>query len=359
MNSHEVEFCWRIRQLEVTEASVEPLVAPMIDGLEGSVLEPSLVRAVVRISPYANMSSGDQLVLYWEGLDIEGFAYQYESVRFISQAQVGKDVIFVIKGMHIAALEGGSLEVYCTLQTALAPKAVESARLQLSVGDVRTQLLAPLIENSVNGALDPPRVVEGTLVTLQPYARMSAGDRVMLSWHGDTSPEIFTDSLNVEAYAVAQSLSFWVPGSYIEAHRGGEVVVAYRVEPRSGTVRISEPATIYIGPTVRGQLAAPDVVEAVENVLSVKDSVDGVSILIEEAHVQEQELVYLKCDGEFFSHRDDLEITREMAGQPVSFIVPHRFWREHHGTTVEIGYTIERLDDVSQLSAVRRISVEA
>ncbi|WP_426156837.1 hypothetical protein [Pseudomonas sp. TSRC2-2] len=199
MNSHEVEFCWRIRQLAVTEASVEPLVAPMIDGLEGSVLEPSLVRAVVRISPYANMSSGDQLVLYWEGLDIEGFAYQYESVRFISQAQVGKDVIFVIKGMHIAALEGGSLEVYCTLQTALAPKAVESARLQLSVGDVRTQLLAPLIENSVNGALDPPRVVEGTLVTLQPYARMSAGDRVMLSWHGDTSPEIFTDSLNVEA----------------------------------------------------------------------------------------------------------------------------------------------------------------
>jgi len=359
MNSHEVEFCWRMRQPAVAEMSIEPMIAPTIDGLEGRVLEPSLARAVVRISPYVNMRCGDQLTLNWEGLDIEGFAYQYESVRFISQAQVGKEVIFVIKGMHVAALDGGSLEVYWTLQSASAPNAVESVRLQLSVGDVRAQLLAPQIEGSVNGALEPSRVTEGTLVTLQPYARMSAGDRVMLSWHGDTSPEIFTDSLILEAYAVAQSLSFWVPGSYIEAHRGGEVVVTYRVEQCCGTVRSSESATILIGPAVHAQLTAPDVVEAIEDVLSVKDSVDGVSILIEGAQVQEDELIYLKLDGEFFCHRDDLEITSEMAGQPLSFTVPHRFWREHHGTTVEIAYTVERLDDVSQQSAVRRINVVA
>ncbi|MEB2651857.1 hypothetical protein SOP89_10785 [Pseudomonas siliginis] len=359
MNSHEIEFCWRMRQPMVAEVSMEPLVAPTIDGLQGSVLDPSLAKAIVRISPYANMSCGDQLVLYWEGLDIEGFAYQYESVRFISQAQVGKDVIFVIRAMHVAALDGGSLEVYWALQSASAPKAVESARLQLSVGDVGPHLLAPQIEGSVNGALEPSRVVEGTLVTLQPYARMSAGDRIMLSWHGDASPEIFTDSLKVEACAVAQSLSFWVPASYVEAHRGGEVVVAYRVEQCCGTIRASEPATIFIGPAVRAELAAPDIVGAIDDVLSVKDSIEGVSILIEDPLVQEDELVYLKCDGDFFSHRDDLEITRETAGQPVSFIVPHRFWREHHGTTVEIAYTIERLDDTSQQSAVRRISIVA
>ncbi|WP_460118840.1 hypothetical protein [Pseudomonas sp. H3_G09] len=359
MNSHEIEFCWRMRQSAVAEISIEPLIAPTIDGLEGSVLEPSLARAVVRIAPYANMHCGDQLTLNWEGLDIEGFAYQYEKVRFVSQAQIGKEVIFVIKGMHVAALDGGSLQVYWSLQSARTTSPVESARLQLSVGDVRAQLLAPQIEGSVNGALEPSRVTEGTLVMLQPYARMSAGDRVMLSWHGDTSPEIFTDTLKVEAYAVAQNLSFWVPGSCIEAHRGGEVVVAYRVEYPCGTVRTSEPAKVFIGPAVRAQLAAPDVVEAIEDVLSVKDSVDGVCIRIEDAQVQEDELVYLKLDGEFFSHRDDLEITSEMAGRPLSFIVPHRFWREHHGTTVEIAYTVERLDDVSQQSAVRRINVVA
>lgn len=359
MNSHEIEFCWRMRQPMVAEASIEPLVAPTIDGLQGVVLDPSLSKAIVRIPPYANMSCGDQLVLSWEGLDIEGFAYQYESVRFISQAQVGKDVVFVIKAMHVAALDGGSLEVYWTLQSTSAPKAVESARLQLSVGDVGPHLLAPQIDGAVNGALEPSRVAEGTLVTLQPYARMSVSDRIMLSWHGDASPEIFIDSLKVEAYAVAQCLSFWVPGSYIEAHRGGEVVVAYRVEQCCGTIRTSEPATVFIGPAVRAELAAPDIVGAIDDVLSVKDSIEGVAILIKDPQVHEDELVYLKCDGEFFSHRDDLEITRETAGQPVSFIVPHRFWREHHGTTVEIAYTIERLDDISQQSALRRISVVA
>ncbi|HWH86209.1 MAG TPA: hypothetical protein VNV36_05470 [Pseudomonas sp.] len=359
MNSHEVEFCWRLRQPVIAQVSAGSLAAPTIDGLEGRVLEPALTRAVVRIAPYANMTCGDQLVLYWEGLDIEGFAYQYEQVRFISQSQVGQEVIFAIKGMHVAALDGGSLQVFWTLQSALAPSPVESFRLQLTVGDVRTELLPPQIESSVNGALDPSRVAEGTLVTLQPYARMSAGDRVMLSWRGNTSPETFNDLLKVEAYAVAQSLSFWVPGNCIEAHRGGEVIVEYRVEQPCGASRASEPAKVFIGPTVRAQLAAPDVVEADEDVLSVRDSVNGVSILIEGAHVQEDELIYLKCDGEFFSHRDDLEVTRDTAGQPVSFVVPHRFWREHHGTTVEVAYTIERLDDVSQHSAVRRISVEA
>lgn len=73
-----------MRQPMVAEVSIEPLVAPTIDGLQGSVLDPSLAKAIVRISPYANMSCGDQIVLSWEGLDIEGFAYQYESVRFIS-----------------------------------------------------------------------------------------------------------------------------------------------------------------------------------------------------------------------------------------------------------------------------------
>ena len=89
-----------------------------------------------------------------------------------------------------------------------------------------------------------------------------------------------------------------------------------------------------------------------------EDSVDGVTIVIGNARTQEGELVYLKCDGELFNHRDDREITRETAGKPLIFIVPHRFWREHHGTTVRVAYTVERLDDVSQTSAATQVRVE-
>lgn len=92
--------------------------------------------------------------------------------------------MFVIKGVHVATLECGSLQVYWTLYSVALPEPVSSARLQLDVGDPEPELLAPIIEDSVGGTLDPARVPQGTSVTVRPYARMAAGDRVILSWQG-------------------------------------------------------------------------------------------------------------------------------------------------------------------------------
>lgn len=359
MHTHEVEFCYRMRHPVSPRVSNELLPAATLDSLKGGTLDPSLGTVVVRIAPYANMACGDQLSLNWEGLDIEGFAYQHEMVRYVSEAQVGKDVVFVIKRMHIAALDGGSLEVYWKLLSAGSSVPAFSVRMQLSVGDTRPQLLAPIIEGAIGGTLDPARVKEGTLVVLQPYARMAVGDRVTMMWGADESPATFSDSLKVEDFAVADVLSFWIDGAHIAAHLAGEVVVRYQVEQAGGAVRESELARIAITAFFQGELDAPDVLEAEDGVLLNDDSIDGVTIVIGNARTQEGELVYLKCDGDLFNHRDDREITRETAGKPLIFIVPHRFWREHHGTTVRVAYTVERLDDVSQESAVTQIRVEA
>ncbi|MBC3205181.1 hypothetical protein HU755_00125 [Pseudomonas sp. SWRI111] len=359
MTHHEVGFCYYTCHSNNVRPASEALLAPMIAGLQGDVLDPALARVVVRVAAYAGMACGDQVRLYWEGLDIEGFAYQHERVRFVSETLVGQDLVFVIKGMHVSALDGGSLQVFWTLLSVDLPAPLESERLQLSVGDVRTRLLAPHIETMVGGTLDPSRVEEGVLVTLQPYARMSAGDRILMAWRGTQSSEAFNDALTVQAFAVGGMLSFWIPARYIEAHRGDHVSVDYRVESACGAVRPSDPASVFIGPLLRGELEAPEVLEAVDDVLSVADSTDGITVEIGNAQTLEDELVYLKCDGDFFNHRDDREITRETAGQPLIFIVPHRFWREHQGTTVRIAYTVERLDDVSQNSAVRHLRVEA
>ncbi|MEJ6816309.1 MULTISPECIES: hypothetical protein [Pseudomonas] len=359
MNTHEIEFCYRMRHPVSMCQSEVPLPAATLDALEGAALDPSLNKVIVRIAPYANMACGDQLLLSWDGLDIEGFAYQHEMVRFVSESQVGKDVIFVIKGMHIAALDGGSLEVYWTLVSANLPEPAMSARLQLSVGDAQPQLLAPHVEGVIGGTLDPARVRDGVLVMFQPYARMSSGDRVSLTWCGDTSPAAFNDALKIETFAVAQPLSFWVAPEHIAAQLGGEVTVSYRVEQVGGAVRESEPTRLRITPFHRGELHAPDVLEAEDGVLSTENSIDGVTVVIGNPQTQEGELVYLKCDGDFFNHRDDREITLETAGKPLIFIVPHRFWREHHGGTVRVAYTVERLDEVSQESAVTQVRIEA
>ncbi|MCL9800455.1 hypothetical protein [Pseudomonas sp. AKS31] len=359
MHTHEVEFCYRMRHPVSPCVSDELLPAPTLDSHEGAVLDPALSKVVVRIAPYANMACGDQLLLSWDGLDIEGFAYQHEMVRYVSEGQIGKDVVFVIKGMHIAALDGGSLEIYWKRLSAGSVEPALSARVQLSVGDARPQLLAPIVEGAIGGTLDPARVPDGTLVALQPYSRMAAGDRVTLLWGADASSATFSDSLKVETFAVADVLSFWVEGVHIAAHLGGEVVVRYQVEQAGGVVRESEAARVLVTPIQRGELDAPDVLEAQDGVLSRDDSIDGVTVVIGNAQTQEGELAYLKCDGDLFNHRDDREITRETAGKPLIFIVPHRFWREHHGTTVRVAYTIERLDDVSQESAVTHVQVEA
>jgi hypothetical protein len=115
---------------------------------------------------------------------------------------------------------------------------------------------------------------------------------------------------------------------------------------------------LLIGPLQRGPLLAPEVLEAEEGRLDLQDAMDGVTVVVNDAQAEEGELVYLKCDGDYFNHRDDREITREMAGQPLVFIVPYRFWREHRDLTVRVSYSVERLDDVSQESEVTLVQVQ-
>ena len=352
------EFCYRPASAPAP-APVSWLPAPMLEVMEGGMLDPSLNQAFVRVAPYPNMVCGDKLVLHWQGLDDEGLSYIHEITRTVSEGQVGQELVFVVKGLHIAALERGSLEVFWTLYSVALPEPLSSRRLQLDVGDPEPDLLAPILEETVGGTLDPDRVPQGTGVIVRPYARMAVGDRVILSWQGDDGLPVINDVLHVEQFAVGEALSFWIPAHCIAPHRMHEVSVSYRVESGSAQVRQSANLRVLIAPLMRGDLAAPQVLEAQDGELEVVDAEDGITVVIDNAQAEEGELVYLKCDGEYFSHRDDRDITRETAGQPVVFIVPHRFWREHRETVVQVSYSVERLDDVSQASEVTRIRVRA
>ncbi|MDD0971255.1 MULTISPECIES: hypothetical protein [Pseudomonas] len=334
------------------------LPLPTFDSVEGAVLDPSLGRVVVRIAPYPGMACGDRIVLSWRGLDIEGQPYHHDISRFISEAQLGREIVLVVRGAHVAALDGGSLEVFWTLTSASRPEPLTSLSRRLDVGDVRYSLMPVTLEDAVGGSLDPARVVDGTSVTVQPYAGMSAGDRVWLMWEGPAPEASLRDTLIVESFAVGLPLVLGIAPEFITPHLGGEVVVRYCVEQKSGATRESGATRISIAPLERGELAAPQVLEADDGVLSVEDAVDGVSVLISDARVEEGELVYLKCDGESFFHRDDREIISGMAMQPLVFIVPYRFWREHVGSRVQVSYSVERLDDVSQMSSVTLLRVQ-
>lgn len=336
-----------------------PLPAPALDSISGSVIDPSLSRVVVRIAPYPEMACGDRVVLSWRGLDAEGLPYHHEIARSVTEGQLGKEIVLVVRDVHIAALDGGTVEVFWTLSSTARPESVTSSRLQLDVGDVRFSLLPVVVEDAVRGSLDPARATFGTTAILQPYAGMSAGDRIRLSWQGPSMEASFHDNLVVERFAIGQPLVFGIAPEFITPHLGGEVTVRYRVEQKNGVIRESGVTQLRMAPLVRGELPAPAVVEAHDGVLDVHDAIDGVSVVIDAAQVEEGELVYLKCDGELFFHRDDREIIKGMAMHSLVFIVPYRFWREHVNTLVRLSYSVERLDDVTQESGVMSLHVRS
>lgn len=340
-------------------AGALPLPAPTLDSIVGAVVDPSLSKVVVRIAPWSGMACGDRVVLSWHGFDTEGLPYRHDIARSVSESQLGKDVVLIVRDVHIAALDGGTLEVFWTLNSVTRTAPSSSMRTLLDVGDVRYSLLPVLVEDAVGGSLDPARVPDGTTAILQPYAGMSAGDRVELIWQGPSPEASFRDILIVEFFAVGQPLVFGVAPEFIAPHLGGEVLVHYRVEQKSGAIRESGATRISIGPLARDELPAPRVLEAEDGVIDMHDATDGISVMISDAQVEEGELVYLKCDGESFFHRDDREIIGGMAMQPLVFIVPYRFWREHVNTVVRLSYSVERLDDVSQESAVTLVRVQA
>ncbi|MFJ2682754.1 hypothetical protein ACIOYV_03310 [Pseudomonas sp. NPDC087342] len=334
------------------------LPAPQLMQMDNAVLDPACRKAVVKVLPYPGMASGDRLVLHWSGLDVEGQVYLHEVSQFVSQGQVDKEVVFTVAGAHIGALDGGSLEIYYTLTSRSLPESAQSRRLQLNVGDAPAGLLPLVVNDAVGGTLDPDRVVEGARITIRPYARMAAGDRVVLVWESVTPQLSFNDRLSIEAFAVGQELSFWVRPEFIAPGLGSSVTITYCIEQHGQAPLYSEPMRLSIEPLERPQLAAPIILEAEEGWLDLQDSIDGVTVVIDDARTEAGELVYLRCDGVNFSHRDERDICREMAGEPLVFIVPYRFWREHQGSTVRVSYSVERLDDVSQVSDVALVQVQ-
>ncbi|WP_213938075.1 hypothetical protein [Pseudomonas sp. dw_612] len=340
------------------DAGAISLAAPQLAQADNAVLDPACQKAVVKVLPYPGMASGDRLVLHWSGLDDEGQVYLHEVSRFVSEGQVGKEVIFIVASTHIGVLDGGSLELYYTLTSRSLPESVQSRRLQLNVGDTQPSPLPLIVNDAVGGALDPDRVIEGASITIRPYARMAAGDRVELFWEGATPETSFNDRLSIEAFAVGHELSFWVNPEFIAPDLGSSVTITYCIERHGQAPLYSEPTRLSIGPLERAPLLAPVILEADEGWLDLQDSIDGVTVVIDDARTEEGELVYLRCDGINFSHRDERDISREMAGEPLVFVVPYRFWREHQDSTVRVSYSVERLDDVSQLSDVALVQVQ-
>ncbi|MBV7548358.1 hypothetical protein KW849_18940 [Pseudomonas sp. PDM26] len=337
----------------------QPLPPPILEQAENGVLNPSDRKAVIRVQPYPGMTCGDKLLLSWAGLDADGVACNHQVARFVTEDRVGEDMIFAVVSAHIATLDGGSLEISYSLTSTRFAEPVHSHRLQLSVGDVQSDLLPATVNDAVGRTLDPDRVKEGAIVTIKPYARMAAGDWVLLTWAGVSVEGSFSDALKVESFAVGEELSFWVSPECIAPNLGSSVSIDYCVKQAGQGPRYSEVTALMVDILEQRPLPGPIVLEADEGWVDLHDAQDGVTVVIENARADRGELIYLRCDGEKFNHCNEREITRDTAGEPLVFIVPYRFWREHRDSAIRVSYSVERLDGTRQQSGVTLVQVQS
>src|SRR3546814_14187259 len=86
------------------------------------------------------MTCGDEVRLFWHGLNSDTEPYRHEVRRFITERHVGRDVVFVVREPHIAELDGGSLEISYQVTGKRLPATLVYQTLQLDLGDVALQI---------------------------------------------------------------------------------------------------------------------------------------------------------------------------------------------------------------------------
>ncbi|SDX84107.1 hypothetical protein [Pseudomonas sp. NFACC08-1] len=323
------------------------LLAPSLPAAKGGVINPAWRKAVITVKPYPLMACGDEVSLCWLGLNSDAQPYWHEESRFVTERQVGRDVVFVVRERHIAELDGGSLEISYRVTGKQLPAALDSEPLQLQIGDAPLQLLAAVADDAVGGSLDPARVPEGTRLTIRPYPRMAVGDRLILIASREDKA-LWRDVLEIEAHAIGREVSFWIDHSQIAPHVGHGLSLAYVVR-HGHSVRRAEPLSLHIGPLVRPALKAPRILGVAEGVVEVDELQGGLTVVIDGAGLEAGELVWFQCNGNY-AHVEEREITEDTTGQPVSFVVPAAYWQEQRDRSVRLFYQVERLDDVSQQS---------
>ncbi|WP_275257390.1 RCC1 domain-containing protein [Citrobacter koseri] len=334
------------------EGAVQQLEAPTVDEAEGNILSADLQSATVRVQPYTGMAAGDFIELIWAGTRSGGQPTDYRDSLFVSGNSVGKVITFIVPKEQIGILDGGSVDIYYTVEAGIRATVQESHHLTLQVGSEEATLPAPNVREASNGVLPSETTV--ATVEILPYDAMASGDRIDLFWDGDVTGK-FEDWLPVSTSMVGKTVSFHVDGAEISPNTTADV--SYSVARTEGTTDMSAILSLQIGDQTL-LLPAPSVDEANDNQLLLEDIPNGATTRINSyLEMAAGDVVTLIWEGNGNSYTDSYPISSGSVGNDVLFNVPYVEVENYVNNEVDISYRVEQISGSVNYSEVLTLNI--
>ncbi|QKF51747.1 hypothetical protein [Pseudomonas graminis] len=320
-----------------------PLKIPSILELIGDVLSPLEERAHVEIPVYEYMANGDLIDLIWLGTRVDGTPYLYEAQHIVTANEAGNVVYIPVMGEHIAPLENGTLDVsYRVSNDAWQVLDVRvSEHLHVRVGQHSASLPAPSILEAEAGVLDP-ELHPGDITLRVSYTGTLAGDILTWYWLGLPLEGSGSDSIPITTTIAGKPVDFTLPRAIVEPNINNEVRVLYTLRRGSpASYQYSATLNLIIGKLI-GDLPAPTVLQASNGVLDPMDALNGVTVRVSYASMEDADLATLMWLGTPGTGSPaDQEKPGSSSGQ-VEYTVPAPVIGANIGRDVSVSYRVKR-----------------
>lgn len=153
---------------------------------------------------------GDRVRLDWDGRDAENFPAPYSDEKTVERTNSFME--FDIPNERVRALGGGVSMLSCSLHRVKTDDVVVSMQTRVSVRGAASPWLAPVVQESAAGCLDPA-VPKATVVIVAPDG-WGASTQIRLVWVGGSV--IYTQEYTLATIPADRVLVFTVDGEHIK-----------------------------------------------------------------------------------------------------------------------------------------------
>ncbi|MCF4995075.1 hypothetical protein GIW70_00610 [Pseudomonas syringae] len=333
------------------------LAAPIATHADQGAIDPDLVTTYIRIPHDPMIKHGMAINHKWRGTRPNGSRYEPDLTWYIpdkNEVEHEEGFLIPVEGKHLKTIEGGTLDLsYDLLSEGEDPdepvRRSSRPASQLRVGEPQFELIHPIVESVIDGALDPDELPNGTgLIAPRPTVDISKrGDIVTYTWVGDVTGTT-EDSVTLSSLTENKDVRFNLNAEFVENHikpnRGQSVTAKYRIlRADTDKTSFSNPLTFIIGQKELPQLKPAKVLEAPDGILNPADVPNGATVEIEANDPDNAGdhfyMVWTTTDGATVYEADKV-ITGNNKGLPVKFTVDQSVVQASKDKTVIISYHV-------------------